>query len=72
MKYISLSVFIISFLIGVLYMYLSKPELKIIKVSPNPENINDNIYKDKANNCFKYESEEVPCGSDNSFFSIQN
>lgn len=72
MKYISLSVFIFSFCLGLLYMYLSKPELKVIKISPTPDNCKETLYKDKASVCYKYTAEKVPCKKTTSFFSIQN
>lgn len=72
MKYISITVFFISFLIGILYIYLSKPELKVVKVSPTPDNCEQTLYKDKAENCFKYTPHEVPCKKGIGFFSIQN
>jgi hypothetical protein len=64
MKYLSISIMIISFLVGILFMYLSKPELKVLHVSPDPENCKTNTYKDKTGKCFAYEAVEVACGDD--------
>lgn len=61
MKYIYVSIFLLSFLVGLLYFYVSDGEKKVIYISPTPDNCNDNIYKDKSNKCFKYESREVSC-----------
>ncbi len=72
MKYISFSVFLISFILGLIFIYLSKPELKVIKISPTPDNCNSILYKDKAEICYKYISKELPCEKKFSFFSIQN
>jgi hypothetical protein len=72
MKYISIPIVLISFLFGIIFIYLSKPELQIIKITPNPDNIEDNLYKDKAGTCFRYTSNEVPCTKKSNFFSIQN
>jgi hypothetical protein len=38
-----------------------EPEKKIIYINPTPDNCETNIYKDKTDTCFKYESIEVPC-----------
>ena len=72
MKYISISVFLISFFIGIIFIYLSKPELKVIKLSPTPDNCNSILYKDKAEICYKYTGKVVECDKKSSFFSIQN
>tara|TARA_B100000902_G_scaffold399826_2_gene472832 strand:- start:470 stop:697 length:228 start_codon:yes stop_codon:yes gene_type:complete len=60
-KYISLPVFIISFAIGIFYVYLLTPSPNIIYVYPTPDNINNIEYKDKADICFKFEASEVNC-----------
>ena len=72
MKYFSISIFLISFLLGMIYNYLSKPELKVIKISPTPDNCNSILYKDKAEICYKYKPQQVECEKKTSFFSIQN
>ena len=61
MKYIYISLLLLSFLIGLMYFYSVEPEKKIIYINPTPDNCETNIYKDKTNTCFKYESIEVPC-----------
>ena len=61
---ISIPVFIISLSIGLLFVYLSTPPPTVIYVYPTPENINKVEYKDKADNCFKFESQEVNCPDD--------
>ena len=55
-----------------IYIYLSKPELKVIKISPTPDNCNSILYKDKAEICYKYKPQEIPCDKKSSIFSIQN
>ena len=60
-KYIDIKVFIISFAIGLFFVYVLGPEKKIIYVYPNPTNINKYIVKDKSNNCFQYKAEEISC-----------
>ena len=68
-KYISLPVFIISFAIGLLFVYMLGPEQKTIYIYPTPENVDKMLFKDKANNCFRFEEESIDCPSDPSKIS---
>lgn len=65
---ISWSIFLISFLLGIIFIYLSKPELKVVKIAPTPDNTKEILYKDKAGTCYEYHSHETPCKQN--FFSI--
>jgi hypothetical protein len=60
-KYISLPVFLISFAIGLLFVYIIGPETKTVYVYPNPNNYNDILYKDNAEQCFQYVPKVVSC-----------
>jgi hypothetical protein len=64
-------VFIISFAIGILLVYLNKPSPKIIIKYPTPETTDNLIYQDEADNCYQYESEKVPCDGNEKKFPIQ-
>jgi len=63
-KFVSLPVFLISVAIGLFFVYLSQPSPTTIYVYPTPDNINKVQYKDKADNCFQFETQEVRCHSD--------
>jgi len=65
-NYISLPVFLISFAIGIFFVYTLGPEMKTILIYPSPENVNQVLFKDKADNCFYFQPEEVKCPSDKS------
>ena len=60
-EYISLNIFLISFAIGIFFVYLSTPSPKIIYIYPTPENSGKIKYKDEASNCFNFKSVEVQC-----------
>jgi hypothetical protein len=62
--YISLPVFIISFAIGLFFIYILGPEMKVVHVYPSPENVDKILFKDKADNCFYFEEQEVECPKD--------
>ena len=60
-KFINIPVFIVSLAIGIFIVYVSTSETRTIYVYPTPENIDLIQYRDKANNCFSIQHEEVKC-----------
>jgi hypothetical protein len=64
LKYISVPVFTISFALGLFFVYIMGADLKTVYIYPTPDNINSFLYKDTADNCFKYEAKEVVCASE--------
>jgi hypothetical protein len=66
LDYINLPVFLISFCIGIFFVYVTGEDQKVIHVYPSPENIMKIQYIDKADNCFAFQGEEIKCPSDKS------
>ena len=64
MKFINIPVFIISLAIGLFVTYVTSGPTKSILVYPNPDNIEKLLYKDNADNCFKFKAEEIKCPED--------
>lgn len=60
-EYIKAEYFIISFAIGILYVYLVQPPKEVVYRFPNPNNVNNLVYTDKNDNCYKYKLEEKNC-----------
>lgn len=62
-KYINIPIFIVSFALGLLVVYMTAVDNHIVYVYPTPENEELMLYKDKADQCFAFEHKEVPCPS---------
>jgi hypothetical protein len=69
LDYISIPVFLISFALGLLFIYALGPETKTIYMYPSPETIDKVLFKDKANNCFYFQEQEVECPTNISLIS---
>ena len=66
LKYIDVKIFLLSLFLGLFAVYITMPDLRIIKVYPSPENVQILQYKDKADHCFSVKENEVPCPADKS------
>ncbi len=66
LNYISIPVFIISFAVGLFFVYVLGPKMKKILIYPSPENVDKVLFKDKADNCFYFKPVEVTCPTDES------
>ncbi len=69
LEYVSFRIFMISFAIGLFFVYIYGPEMKTIYIYPSPENIDKVIFKDKAENCFSFQANEVECPKNQSILS---
>jgi hypothetical protein len=63
-NYVSLPIFLLSFAIGLFFVYILGPEMKTIYIYPSPENVDKILFKDKADNCFHFVEEIVDCPKD--------
>jgi hypothetical protein len=66
LNYISIPVFIISFAIGLFFVYVLGPKMKKVLIYPSPENVDKILFKDNADNCFYFKPVEVSCPTDES------
>ena len=53
--------FIISFAIGIFFVYVFQPPKRIVYKFPNPESAKRDIYEDKHGTCYKIEAAETRC-----------
>lgn len=60
-NHISLPVFLISFALGLFFIYIMGPEEKHIYIYPTPDNYTSVLYKDKTDECFQYKPVAVNC-----------
>jgi|TARA_Y100000992_G_scaffold302719_1_gene278880 hypothetical protein len=61
MKYINFPYFLCALAIGLFLNYIHNPEQKVIYVYPTPDNSKKVLYKDYADNCYKYKATVVKC-----------
>jgi hypothetical protein len=61
MKYLNVPIFIISFILGLIFVHLSDVPTEKIVVYPTPGNCGKIEYADKANNCFVFRQTKVAC-----------
>ena len=57
-------IFLISLFVGLFFCYVFAPVPDVIIKYPTPENTSTQVYKDDADNCFKFSSIEVECPKD--------
>jgi len=69
LNYISLPIFLISFTLGLFFIYIYGPQKKTIYIYPSPDNIDKILYKDKASNCFKFNKVIIECPNDEKLIS---
>jgi hypothetical protein len=61
LDYISLPVFLASFALGLLFVYVLGPEEKIIYVYPTPTNSKTTQFKDGNDECFQFKPIITKC-----------
>ena len=60
---INVPVLIITLAIGLFFSYVINPQTDVIYVYPTPDNTEQYLFIDRTDNCFKYQAQEVSCGS---------
>jgi hypothetical protein len=68
-KYISWKAFFLSFMVGLVFIYIIEPGTKTVLMYPTPSTVGKVFMKDSANNCFQYVQTLMSCPSDKSKIS---
>ena len=63
LKFINARYFLISFFVGLLFMYISESDTNYITVYPTKDNKDKFQFEDQGKNCFTLESAQVECSS---------
>jgi len=58
-----LDFFLISFCVGIFFVYAMTPKRELVNKFPSPDN-SDLVYVDKNSSCYKYKPKEVDCNAD--------
>ena len=69
-KYINIYLFLVSLAVGIFAVYITADDKRTIYVYPTHENIELLKYRDKSDNCFQFDYEEVDCPEDRSKISV--
>ena len=65
-RFINFPVFLASFLLGVIVVYIYSNDNKKIYVYPTPQTVDVLQYRDKTGQCFSFKQKEVDCPQDES------
>ena len=58
---ISITAFLIAFVVGLLVTLVAQSGNRVLYVHPTPDNVNDYVFKDRVGACFRVHSEEAKC-----------
>ncbi len=60
-NYFNIKFLVLGILFGIVAIYFTDNEKRIINVYPTPDNVDVIQFKDSADNCFKFENIVVDC-----------
>jgi hypothetical protein len=60
-KYISIPVFLTSFIVGLFFIYMMGEDKKVIYKYPSPQNYKEILFKDKSDQCFQFNPVGTTC-----------
>lgn len=69
-KYLNIPIFLISLVMGLLFIFIWIPDKQEVLVYPTPNTATKVMYEDLVGNCYRYRSEEIDCPKDSSIKEI--
>ena len=57
-------VFFVAFALGLLYIYITKPEPHVVVKFPSPFNAGKVTYRDSSESCYQYKASKTECPVD--------
>jgi len=66
---IDVRIFLISFAIGMFFVYIMDVDKRKVFIYPTPENVDKIQFKDEAKNCFNYKMKTVKCPANENMIS---
>jgi hypothetical protein len=60
LDFLKFNYLIVSFCIGIFFVYISSPAKRLVNKFPGPHN-SDLVFTDQNESCYKYDAEEVEC-----------
>ena len=60
-NYINIPLFLISFALGLFFVYILGPDIKTVYMYPSPSNYTKIQYKDNTDQCFNFTPTETKC-----------
>ena len=71
MKYFHFPTFLLAFILGLVFVYLSNPDLQTIFVYPTPDISDKLLYQDDSEICFKITPLQKPCSKKTKEYPMQ-
>lgn len=71
LKNINLPIFLLSFAIGLFFVYILSPPPNVVLKFPSPYNAGKITYKDKSDTCYTYKADKVACPYDKNLIKPQ-
>ena len=59
--YINPTIFFVALFVGFFIAYITTPIPEVVIKYPTPQNAGKVVYRDNADNCYKYEAKQVKC-----------
>ena len=70
LKFINIPILVLSFIVGLVFSYITEPPKTVVYVYPTPENYKQIEYVDNVGNCFQFAPNKVKCPKDDTKIKV--